>query len=102
MIAEVHKQATWSKATFDLAHFRDRNGAEVDLIIEERRSGRLAGIEVKLTATPTTQHARHLASLRDRSGPRFTVGLVIHAGRQVLPLGERLWAVPVSSLWRSD
>jgi hypothetical protein len=31
-----------------------------------------------------------------------TVGLVVHAGRQMLPLGERLWAVPVAALWRDD
>jgi hypothetical protein len=32
----------------------------------------------------------------------FTTGLVIHFGSQTLPLGERLQAVPVSALWRSD
>jgi hypothetical protein len=33
---------------------------------------------------------------------KFATGLVIHAGSQALPLGDRLWAVPVSALWRSD
>jgi hypothetical protein len=74
----------------------------VDVVVEERRSGEFAGIEIKLTSTPTARHAQHLVRLRDRLAHHFSVGLVIHAGTQTLPLGERLWAVPVSALWRSD
>jgi predicted AAA+ superfamily ATPase len=85
---EVFKQATWSERSVDLSHFRDRDGAEVDLIVEDRRSGGLAGIEIKLTSTPTSRHARHLAMLRDKLGDRFKTGLVIHAGPQTLPLGD--------------
>ena len=102
VITEVLKQATWSERSVDLSYFRDRDGAEVDLIVEDRRSGELAGLEIKLTATPTARHARHLVALRDKLRDRFTTGLVIHAGSQILPLGDRLWAVPVSALWRSD
>jgi predicted AAA+ superfamily ATPase len=99
---EVFKQATWSERSVDLSYFRDRDGAEVDLIVEDRRSGELAGIEIKLTSTPTSRQARHLAMLRDKLGDRFKTGLVIHAAQQTLPLGDRVWAVPVSALWRSD
>jgi uncharacterized protein len=102
VITEVLKQATWSERSVDLSYFRDRDGAEVDLIVEDRRTSELAGIEIKLTSTPTARHAKHLAMLRDKLGSTFTTGLVIHAGSQTLPLGERLWAVPVSALWRSD
>jgi predicted AAA+ superfamily ATPase len=98
---EVLKQATWSERSVDVSYFRDRDGAEVDLIVEDRRTGELAGIEIKLTSTPSARHAKHLAMLRDRLGSRFATGLVIHSGSQTLPLGERLWAVPVSVLWRS-
>ncbi|PSL04655.1 uncharacterized protein DUF4143 [Haloactinopolyspora alba] len=102
VIGEVYKQSQWSGRSVDIAHFRDRAGAEVDLIVEEHGTRRVAGIEVKLTATPLAKHARHLAGLRDRLGERFTIGLVVHSGSQTLPLGERLWAVPVSTLWRAD
>jgi hypothetical protein len=102
VITEVFKQATWSERSVDLSYFRDRDGAEVDLIVEDRRTGELAGLEIKLTSTPTTRHAKHLMTLRDKLGSRFVVGLVVHAGAQTLPLGERIWAVPVSALWRSD
>ncbi|MGQ0776592.1 MAG: ATP-binding protein [Pseudonocardiales bacterium] len=102
VLTEIAKQATWSEHLVDLAHFRDRNGPEVDLIVEDRRTGALAGVEVKLSASPTARDARHLALLRDGLGTRFTVGLVIHTGAQSLPLGERLWAVPITALWRDD
>lgn len=72
------------------------------LIVEDRRTGELAGLEIKLTSTPTARHARHLTMLRDKLANRFTVGLVVHTGTQTLPLGDRIWAVPVSALWRSD
>ncbi|MGH3695999.1 MAG: ATP-binding protein [Pseudonocardiaceae bacterium] len=102
VLSEVLKQIGWSERAVDLYHFRDRYGAEIDLIVSDRRTGELAGVEVKLTATPTQRHARTLAAFAERLGQRFTVGLVIHAGRHSLPLGERLWAVPVNALWRSD
>lgn len=102
VITEVLKQATWSERSVDLSYFRDRDGAEVDLIAEDRRTGELAGLEIKLTGTPTARHAKHLMTLRDKLGTRFTTGLVVHAGSQTLPLGDRVWAVPVSALWRSD
>ncbi len=72
------------------------------MIVEDRRTGSVAGVEVKLGASPTTRDAHHLGLLRDGIGARFTVGLVVHTGRHSLPLGERLWAVPVSALWRDD
>jgi uncharacterized protein len=102
VLSEVLKQTGWSQRTVDLHHFRDRYGTEIDLIVSDRRTGELAGVEVKLTATPTQRHARTLASFAERFGSRFTVGLVVHSGRYTLPLGERLWAVPVSALWRND
>jgi len=102
VIAELAKQATWGERDLELLHFRDRHGAEIDVIVEERRSGRVAAIEVKATETPMLRDARHIHRLRERLGSRFALGLVLHAGTQVLPLGDRVWAVPVSTVWRSD
>lgn len=99
VLGEVLKQASWSTESIEIGHYRDRDGGEVDLVIADRRSGAVSGLEVKLTATPTARHARHLARMRDRLGARFGVGLVLHAGSTVLPLGERLWALPYSVLW---
>ena len=51
------------------------------------------------SATVTASDAWHLAWLRDETGEAFTAGIVLHAGPYVFPLGDRIIAAPVSSLW---
>lgn len=99
VVTELCKQASWYDRAVDILHFRDRNGPEVDIIVEQRTTGAVAGIEVKASMTPRADHARHLALLRDRLGDAFTVGVVMHLGSAVIPLGDRLWAIPVTALW---
>lgn len=98
VVTELRKQASFTDTPTDILHFRDRNGPEVD-IVEQRATGAIAGIEVKASQTPRVEHARYLALLRDRLGPAFTVGVVLHLGSAVIPLGDRLWAMPVPALW---
>ena len=42
---------------------------------------------------------KHLQGLRDKLGGSFTAGVVLYLGDRVVPLGERIWALPVSMLW---
>jgi predicted AAA+ superfamily ATPase len=95
---EVMKHASWSDVDPRIYHFRDRRGAEVDLVLEDR-SGRVVGIEIKAKASLTQNDVQSLAKLRDALGSQFVGGIVIHAGEQTLPLGDRLWALPISGLW---
>lgn len=82
-----------------LFHLRDKGGRhEVDLVIEYG-GGRVAAIEIKATASPAIDDARHLVWLRDRLGDRFTMGLVLHTGPTDFELGERIVAAPISTLW---
>lgn len=97
VVGEIAKQVSWADRPINLSHYRDRDQREVDLILERGRD--LVAVEVKATATPTASHAKHLAFLRDRTGDRFRCGVVLHTGRQRLPLGDRLFAAPISSLW---
>ena len=99
VVTEVLKQASWSPTGIQVHHYRDREGREADIVVEERRTGRIAAIEVKASSSPDPRAARHLAYLRDRLGDRFAVGVLLHLGHQSLPLGDRLWARPVHSLW---
>lgn len=71
---------------------------EVDLVAE-LGGGRVIGIEIKASAAPTSQDARHLGWLRDSLGERFVAGIVLHTGPGVFELGERLTAAPISTLW---
>ncbi|HEX2392181.1 MAG TPA: ATP-binding protein, partial [Solirubrobacterales bacterium] len=58
-------------------------------------------IEVKASATPLPRHAAGLRVLRDRLGERFRQGIVLHLGRDTIPFGDRIAAVPLAALWES-
>lgn len=82
-----------------LFHLRDEGGAhEIDLLIE-LDLGRMIGIEVKASAAPGRDAARHLRWLRDQLGDRFAAGIVFHTGGRVVALDDRIIAAPISSLW---
>jgi predicted AAA+ superfamily ATPase len=96
---ELAKQIAASPARASLLHMRTARGTEVDFIVEGA-GGRVAGIEVKSSATVRRDDFKHLAALRDRLGPeRFARGIVLYAGGERLPFGERLEAWPLSTLW---
>ena len=98
---EVMKLASWSDVDPRIYHFRDRRGAEVDLVLEDR-AGRVVAIEIKAKASPTQNDTKSLIKLRDALGSQFVSGAVIHTGEQTLPLGDRLWGIPISGLWGPD
>lgn len=81
-----------------LRYFRDRDGREIDLILETR-DGRVTAIEVKASSSVNSADFRHLKWLREKLGERFTGGIVFHLGDQTQPFGDRLLAAPISALW---
>lgn len=95
---EVRRQGTWADETFQISHFRDRAGGEVDLILETP-DGRVAGIEVKSSSRVSGRDARWLGQLRDKLGSRFVAGLVLYTGVSGGPVGDRIAAVPMDVLW---
>jgi uncharacterized protein len=96
---ELAKQLSASSVRASLLHMRTATGAEVDFILEQS-DGRVAGIEVKASATVRGDDFRHLARMRDRIGDeRFVRGVVLYTGDQRLPFGERLEAWPLATLW---
>ena len=99
VVAQLRAQATVSEHRCALHHLRQHNGRhEVDIVIE-LHSGHIIGIEVKAAAAVSRDDARHLAWLRDEEGDRFLAGIVLHTGPGFVPLADRLWAAPISSLW---
>jgi len=97
-VMEVVRQVAVDEDPPQLFHMRDREGNEVDLLLE-RRDGTIAAIEVKAAATAGPGDFRGLRLLRDRLGDRFAFGIVLHMGAKTLPFGDRLAAVPLSGLW---
>lgn len=96
--AELRRQLTWSAEDAHLSHYRDRAGAEIDLILETG-DGRVAGIEVKASSSVGARDIKWLTQLRDRLGSRFVAGVVLHTGPTAAPFGPRITAVPMDVLW---
>lgn len=95
---ELRRQASWRDDDIRFHHFRDKDGAEVDLVLE--RGGReLAGVEVKAAATVTASDFRGLRKLREAAGRRFSAGVVLYDGEASVGFGEGLFAVPIRALW---
>ena len=95
---ELRRQASWQEDEFRFHHFRDRDGFEVDLVLE-RPGGELAGVEVKAGATVTAADFRGLQKLKDGTGKHFRAGIVLYDGEVAASFGEGLYAVPLSELW---
>lgn len=95
---ELRKQLAWSEHTPSIWHFRDRDGAEVDLVLEHP-DGRVVGIEVKATSSPALNDLRGLRFLADRLGDRFHFGVLLHTAPEATRFGEKIAALPVSALW---
>lgn len=98
VVAELMKQRSWSEQEYELFHFRDRDGIEVD-IVAEFADGSVMAFEVKAMSTPRSDHFKGLRVLRDRLGDRFVGGYVLNTADSGVAMGDRLWALPVSALW---
>ncbi len=75
-----------------LHHLRTKDGAEVDFIIDTRRS--LIPIEVKFTEHPTLADARHLLTFVAENPRKARQGYVICRCPRPMQLSERITALP--------
>lgn len=97
-VTELITYLETTEETTELFHFRQRDGHEVDVVLERR--GRVVGLEVKSSTSVSRADARGLAWLRDRLGDDFVRGVVLYSGELPFQIDDRIWAVPLSALWR--
>ncbi len=97
---ELRRQASWQEEPITFHHFRDKDGVEVDIVLESSGQ-RVAGVEIKAGATVTTSDFRGLRKLRESAGKHFAAGVVLYDGETTTPFGDRLFAVPIRSLWKT-
>jgi len=95
---ELARQLGWSTTRAELYHFRTKDGAKVDAVLEAA-NGSLVGVEVKAGATVRSEDFRGLRLLAERTGDRFRLGVVLYTGSDELSFGDRLRCLPISTLW---
>ena len=97
VVMETARISEWADTRVSLYHYRERDD-EVDVILEAE-SGEIVCLECKAGATVIPRDYRPIEKLRAAHGRRFLAGVVLYTGAETKPLGDRLWAVPVSALW---
>jgi predicted AAA+ superfamily ATPase len=102
VVLEIIKQLSWSDIHLKPYHFSIHQGAEVDLVLEDRKK-QLYGIEIKSTATIDEGAFKGLKKLSALAGSKFRKGIVLYTGDHALSgFGKNIYAVPVSALWSSE
>ena len=98
VFGELLKHSTNAEYNYRLMYYRDTDKFEVDFVIENA-TGDLIGIEAKASATVNEKDLRGLKKLLSLAEKQCKLGVLFYDGTETMPLGERLWAVPLSSLW---
>ncbi len=98
VFAELLKHTTTAEGDFRMLYYRDHDQIEVDVVIENA-AGQLVGVEIKAAATVKESDLRGLKRLRTFARGAFRLGVILYDGIETLPLGDRFWAAPLSTLW---
>lgn len=99
VMAQLRPEVVLADRPARLYHLRTEHGRhEVD-IVAELGADAIVGLEVKATAAPKREDARHLDWLREQLGARFAGGVVLHTGPRSFQLADRIVAAPICTLW---
>jgi len=99
VVGQLRPEVVVAESEPRLFHLRTPEGRhEVDVVVE-LGGERVIAIEVKASAAPSADDARHLRWLRDELGNRFVRGVVLHTGPRIYRLSEEIIAAPISTLW---
>lgn len=94
---ELRRQASWGGSDVRFHHFRDKDGGEVDIVLE--RGTQVAGIEVKASATVVVADFRGLRKLAEAASKHFAAGVVLYDGESSAGFGDNMFAVPLRAIW---
>ncbi len=94
---ELIKQASFGCRRPTVMHLRSTRRHSVDFVLEDR-GGDIVGVDVRTSATLRATDTEGLTYLHELAGRRFTRGIVLYLGSEVVPLGDRLLGIPMGSL----
>lgn len=92
---ELRKQ---SRGEWEVCHFRSIRRYETPIVLV-RPDGMIAGIDFTTDAAPSIDSARGLEFLAGVAQDRFAGGAILHLGRGIQAIGEKVWAAPIASAW---
>lgn len=98
VFGELLKNTTTADGDYHLMYYRDTEKVEVDVVIENAL-GQLVGVEIKAAATVQESDLRGLKKLSGLAGDQFKMGVLLYDGDETLPMGNNIWAAPLSTLW---
>jgi predicted AAA+ superfamily ATPase len=77
-----------------LTHYRSHSGYEVDFVVEVGQA--VLAVEVKSASRVDSRDVKGLEAFLAMES-RCEAGVVFYQGNEVLPLGDRMWAVPTGA-----
>ncbi len=98
VVMEIRKQTSWSAAQPETFYWRTASGQEVDVVLEDR-AGKVAGVEIKASATLGANDVRGLQALANAAGKHWLRGVVLYTGTETIPFSKNIHGVPLSRLW---
>lgn len=99
VMAQLRPEVVLSPRRIRLHHLRTKEGREEVDIVAELPGGKIIGLEIKATASPSSPDAKHLRWLRQRYPERFVAGAVLHTGPDIIQLDESIFAIPICAFW---
>ena len=96
---ELMKLLSFSDIRAQLFHFRTNDGREVDFILE-RPDGSVFAIEVKKSESVNIHDFKGIQAFAELTPKEFIGGIVLYSGKEAVPFGTNLWAVPFHLLWQ--
>ena len=101
VVTELRRQQPGSSVDYRLGHLRERNGLEVDLLVE-LPDDTVYGIEIRTAAAFRPHQFRALEALAVRAGSRFRGGIVLNTAPRGFKYRPGMWGLPISALWDWD
>ncbi len=95
---EVAKAVALSDEVTTINHYRDKDGMEVDLVLE-RHPGTMVGIEIKAATTVSPRDFNGLRRLQKTVADQFSCGIVLYDGERIQRVAPGLFAMPFRVLW---
>ncbi|MEX1300771.1 MAG: DUF4143 domain-containing protein [Desulfotignum sp.] len=95
---ELLKNAGAADDDYQIGYYRDHDRQEVDDVLENA-GGSVVGVEVKAAATVKKNDLKGIRRSAKAVGERWLSGIILYDGDMTLPIGRKIWAVPLSTLW---